>query len=191
MINALSRRCLSGSLVIGLATASLTAPLLFIRSAHSRDLRVAALQVRRQGNSVSLVVVGVGARARLKQQKQSSFSWEGRIISPDASGLTAGVQQRMSLPAVGLEQVILLEDGDDHILRVVSDQNNTLSAPQISANGQDLIVRLMICRLRLWLNQLRGLTCDGLGVFPSHASHHHCVNGLWHLLWEIWPLELC
>ena len=140
-MNSLRRRCWSGSLAIGLATASLIDPVLISGSAHSRDLRVAALQVRRQGNSVSLVVIGVGAQARLKQQKRSSFSWEGRIISPDASGLTAGVQQRMSLPAVGLEQVILLEDGDDHILRVVSDQNNTLSAPQISANGQDLIVR--------------------------------------------------
>ncbi len=140
-MNSLRRRCWSGSLAIGLATASLIDPVLITGSAHSRDLRAAALQVRRQGNSVSLVVVGVGARARLKQQKQSSFSWQGRIISPDASGLISGSQQRLSLPAAGLEQVMLLEDGDDYILRVVSDQNTTLSAPEISANGQDLIIR--------------------------------------------------
>ena len=140
-MNSLHRRCLSGSLAIGLATASLIAPALSTRSAYSRDLRSAVLEVRRQGNSVSLVVVGVGSRARLKQQKQSSFSWQGRIISPDASGLTSGSQQRMSLPALGLDKVMLLEDGDDYILRVVSDRNTTLSVPQISANGQDLIIR--------------------------------------------------
>jgi hypothetical protein len=71
VINALSRRCLSGSLVIGLATASLIEPLLFTRSAYSRDLRPAALQLRRQGNSVSLVVVGVGSAARLIKEKRS------------------------------------------------------------------------------------------------------------------------
>ena len=139
-MNSLHRRCWSASLAIGLATGSLINPVLITRSAHSRDLRAAALQIRRQGNSVSLVVVGVGARARLKQQAQSAFSWEGRIISPDVSGLISG-QQRLSLSAAGLDKVMLLEDGEDYILRVVSDQKTTLSAPVISANGQDLIIR--------------------------------------------------
>ena len=73
-MNSLHRRCWSASLAIGLATGSLINPVLITRSAHSRDLRAAALQSRRQGNSVSLGVVGVGARARLKQQAQSAFS---------------------------------------------------------------------------------------------------------------------
>ena len=141
MINALSRRCLSGSLVIGLATASLIEPLLFTRSAYSRDLRPAALQVRRQGNSVSLVVVGVGSAARLIKEKRSPFSWEGRIVSPNVSGLSSGLQQLLSMPAVGLDKVMLLDAGDDYLLRVVPDDKTTLSAPQISSNGQDLIVR--------------------------------------------------
>ena len=152
-MNSLHRRCLSGSLAIGLASASLIDPVLITRSAYSRDLRSAELQVRRQGNSVSLVVVGVGSRARLKQQKQSSFSWQGRIISPDASGLTSGPQQGMSLPALGLDQVMLLAAGDDYILRVVPDKKTSLSAPQISSNGEDLIIRF-----------------DGLAVAPSSKT---------------------
>ena len=61
---------------------------------RARALRPAELQVRRQGTSVSLVVVGVGDRARLEKQKQTTFSWEARVVSPDASGLRAGTQQQ-------------------------------------------------------------------------------------------------
>ena len=115
--------------------------MLVASSARARELRPAELQVRRQGNNVSLVVVGVGNRARLEKQKQTSFSWEARVVSPDASGLRAGTQQQVSLPTAGLESVMLLEAGDDYILRVVPDDDTTLVKPQISANGNDLIIR--------------------------------------------------
>ena len=36
---------------------------------------------------------------------------------------------------------MLLEAGDDYILRVVPDDDTTLVKPQISANGNDLIIR--------------------------------------------------
>ena len=140
-MNSLPRRCWSGALAIGLATLPCVSPALMPRSAHSRDARSAELQVRRQGNSVSLVVVGVGSAARLIKQKRSPFSWEGRIVSPDASGLSSGLQQLLSMPAVGLDKVMLLAAGDDYILRVVPDEKTSLSAPQISSNGEDLIIR--------------------------------------------------
>ena len=137
----LQRRCWSGVLALGLATTSWAGPLLIASPVRARALRPAELQVRRQGNSVSLVVVGVGDRARLEKQKQTSFSWEARVVSPDASGLRAGTQQQVSLPTAGLESVMLLEAGDDYILRVVPDDDTTLVKPQISANGDDLIIR--------------------------------------------------
>ena len=140
-MNSLPRRCWSGALAIGLATFPCVSQVLMPRSAHSRDARAAELQVRRQGNSVSLVVVGVGSAARLIKEKRSPFSWEGRIVSPDASGLSSGLQQFLSMPAVGLDKVMLLDAGDDYLLRVVPDDKTTLSAPQISSNGQDLIIR--------------------------------------------------
>ena len=140
-MNSLPRRCWSSVLAVGLAATPWTSPVLMAGAVQARELGSAELQVRRQGNSVSLVVVGLGAKARLEKQKQSSFSWEGRITSPDASGLKRGSQQQISLPTAGLESVMLLEAGDDYILRVVPDDDTTLSPPQISANGQDLIVR--------------------------------------------------
>ena len=149
-MNSLPRRCWSGALAIGLATLPSVSAALMPVAAHSRDSRSAELQVRRQGNSVSLVVVGVGSAARLIKEKRSPFSWEGRIVSSDASGLSSGLQQLLSMPAVGLDKVMLLEAGDDYILRVVPDEKTSLSAPQISSNGEDLIVRF-----------------DGLAVAPS------------------------
>ena len=150
MTNSLPRRCWSGVLAIGVSILPCVSPVLMPRSAHSRDDRSAQLQVRRQGNSVSLVVVGVGARARLIKEKRSPLSWEGRIVSPEASGLSSGLQQLLSMPADGLEKVMLLDAGDDYILRVVPDDKTTLSAPQISSNGEDLIIRF-----------------DGLAAAPS------------------------
>ena len=137
----LQRRCWSGVLAIGLATTSWVGPLFVATAASARELRSAELQVRRQGTSVSLVLVGVGDRARLEKQKQTSFSWEARVVTPDASGLSTGTQQQVSLPTAGLESVMLLEAGDDYILRVVPDDDTTLVKPQISANGNDLIIR--------------------------------------------------
>ena len=119
----------------------MVAPLLTAAAVQARELRTAELQVRREANSVSLVVVGVGAKARLEQQKQSSFSWEARIVSPETSGLKQGAQQQLTLPSAGLQKVMLLEAGDDYILRVVPDEDTSLTRPQISANGQDLIIR--------------------------------------------------
>jgi type IV pilus assembly protein PilQ len=140
-MNSLHRRCWSGVLVIGVAILPCVSPVLMPRSAHSRDDRSAQLQVRRQGNSVFLVVVGVGSRARLIKEKRSPLSWEGRIVSTEASGLSSGLQQLLSMPTDGLDKVMLVDAGDDYILRVVPDEKTTLSAPQISSNGQDLIIR--------------------------------------------------
>lgn len=140
-MNSLGRRCWTGVLVVGLATTSWSAPLLTASPARAREQRPAELQVLRQGDSVSLVVKGVGSRARLEQQKQTSFSWEARIVSSEASGLRAGTQQQVSLPTAGLESVMLLEAGDDYILRVVPDDDTTLAQPQISSNGGDLLIQ--------------------------------------------------
>ena len=108
MITALQRRCWSGVLAVGLATTSFASALLVARPSDARELRPAELQIRRQGNSVSLVVAGVGRRARLENQKQTAFSWEARVVSPAASGLRVGTQQQVSLPTAGLESVMLL-----------------------------------------------------------------------------------
>ena len=140
-MNSLGRRCWTGVLVVGLATTSWSASLLTASPARAREQRPAELQVLRQGDSVSLVVKGVGSRARLEQQKQTSFSWEARIVSSEASGLRAGTQQQVSLPTAGLESVMLLEAGDDYILRVVPDDDTTLAQPQISSNGGDLLIQ--------------------------------------------------
>ncbi len=140
-MNSLHRRCWSGVLAIGVAILPCVSPVLMPRSAHSRDDRSAQLQIRRQGNSVTLVVVGVGGRARLIKVKRSPLSWEGRIVSSEASGLSSGLQQLLSTPTDGLDKVMLLEAGDDYILRVVPDDKTTLPAPQISSNGEDLIIR--------------------------------------------------
>ena len=126
---------------MGFATTSWVGPILIASPASARALRSAELKVLRQGNSVSLVVVGVGEGARLEKQKQTSFSWEARVVSPDASGLRVGTQQRLSLPTAGLESVMLIEAGDDYILRVMPDEGTNLVKPQISSNGNDLIIR--------------------------------------------------
>ena len=140
-MNALQRRCWSGALVLGLASMSCADLCLNATVVAAREIRSAELRVRRVGNSVALVVVGVGARARLEQQKQTSFAWEARIVSPDASRLRIGRQQQLSLPMAGLESVMLLEAGDDYILRVVPDDNTNLSQPLISSKGDDLVVQ--------------------------------------------------
>ena len=85
-MKSLRRRCVSGALALGLTTTSLAGSLLTAMAAQARELRSAELQVRREGTSVSLVVTGVGADARLEQQKQGAFGWEARVKSPEASG---------------------------------------------------------------------------------------------------------
>lgn len=98
-----------------------------------------ALRLRRVGDRVDLVVTGLGANPRLLSQSLSPSSWVARLSGAQALDSTA--QQLFAMPELGLESIRLAKhsvSGFD--LTVQASRDFTLSQPQISSNGEELII---------------------------------------------------
>ena len=98
-----------------------------------------ALRLRRVADRVDLVVTGLGANPRVLSQSLSPSRWVARLNGAQALDLTA--QQQVAMPELGLESIRLAKhsvSGFD--LTVQASREFTLSKPQISANGEELIV---------------------------------------------------
>lgn len=98
-----------------------------------------ALRLRRVRDRVDLVITGLGANPRLLSQSLSPSSWVARLSGAQALDSTA--QQLVAMPELGLESIRLAKhsvSGFD--LTVQASRDLTLSQPQISSNGEELII---------------------------------------------------
>jgi type IV pilus assembly protein PilQ len=96
------------------------------------------LQVRRLGNAVELVLLGVGAGPQLQQSMQSN-GWQGQLLTASPTGLRSG-SQRISLPELGIRSVSLDGSGSSYSLSVTPMPGVPLARPVVSADGLNLIL---------------------------------------------------
>ena len=98
-----------------------------------------ALKLRRVGDRVDLVVSGLGSHPRVLSQSLSPSRWVARLIGAQALDLSA--QQQVAMPELGLESIRLVRNsGSGFDLTVQATRDSALSKPQISANGEELII---------------------------------------------------
>lgn len=98
-----------------------------------------ALKLRHSGDRVDLIVAGVGEDALVVGKKLSPHRWQGRLQVK--SPFSLGSPQEVTLSSAGLRSVRLSQNHASELeLLVTSTSEWMLPRPQISANGQDLIV---------------------------------------------------
>jgi len=98
-----------------------------------------ALKLRHSGDRVDLIVAGVGEDALLVGKQLSPHRWQGRLQVK--SPFSLGSPQEVTLSSAGLRSVRLSQNHASELeLLVTSTSEWMLPRPQISANGQDLIV---------------------------------------------------
>ena len=98
-----------------------------------------ALRLRRVGDRVDLVISGLGANPRVLSQSLAPSRWVARLNGAEASDLS--VQQQVAMPELGLESIRLAKNSVSGFdLTVQASRELTLPRPQISANGEELIV---------------------------------------------------
>jgi type IV pilus assembly protein PilQ len=125
------------------------------------------LQVRRLGNAVELVVQGVGAGPQLQQSSRAN-GWQGQLTTASPSGLRAG-PQRLSLPELGLQSVILDGSGSSYNLSVRPMPGISMASPVVSADGVNLILTFPASpQASLQTNRL-DLTQPGAVPLPTYA----------------------
>ena len=125
------------------------------------------LQVRRLGNSVELVVEGVGPRPQLQQSSRGS-SWQGQLSTASPTGLRSG-PQRISLPELGIQSVSLDGSGSSYSLSVTPMPGVPLARPLVSADGLNLILAFPTApQASLQTNRLN-LNQPGSVPLPTYA----------------------
>ena len=97
-----------------------------------------ALSVRRQPDSVELVIEGTGAGPVL-QQSRDGQAWRGDLQIENPGALRLG-PQRLTLPEAGLQSVSLQGSGSSYSLEVVPLDGAPLAAPVVSADGLNLVI---------------------------------------------------
>ena len=98
-----------------------------------------ALKLRHSGDRVDLILAGVGEDALVVGKKLSPHRWQGRLQVK--SPFSLGSPQEATLSSAGLRSVRLSQNHASELeLLVTSTSEWMLPRPQISANGQDLIV---------------------------------------------------
>lgn len=125
------------------------------------------LQVRRLGNSVELVVLGVGAAPQLQQSMRIN-GWQGQLLTAGLTGLRFG-PQRISLPELGIQSVSLDGAGSSYSLLVTSMPGVPLARPVVSADGLNLILAFPTApQASLQTNRL-DLSQPGAVPLPTYA----------------------
>ena len=108
-------------------------------SVEARSLGEVALQLKRQGGAVQVVVAGLGANARVVTQTSTGSTWRGRLIGEVGAALREGPQQ-VSMPEAGLVSIRLDASTNGFELRIEATPGRSLPKPSISSNGKDLVL---------------------------------------------------
>ena len=98
-----------------------------------------ALKLRKSGDRVDFIVTGVGEDTRVIGKQLSLNRWQGRLQV--ASNISLPAPQEVTLSSAGFRSVRLSQKNASELeLLVTTSGERLLSRPQISANGNDLIV---------------------------------------------------
>ena len=97
-----------------------------------------ALKLRQSGDRVDLIVSGVGEDTRVIGKQLSPTRWQGRLQV--ASKISLPAPQEVTLFSAGLRSVRLSQNDASELELLVVSSSGRVSRPEISANGQDLIV---------------------------------------------------
>ena len=96
------------------------------------------LTVERRGDSLDVVITGVGAAPQL-QQSQMGDTWLGRLYVSTPSRLRRG-PQTLSLPEAGIQSISISGGGSQFDLQVRPLGGYPLGRPVVSADGTNLIL---------------------------------------------------
>jgi len=96
------------------------------------------LTVERRGDSLDLVIAGVGAAPQL-QQSVMGDAWLGRLFLASPSRLRRG-PQTLSLPEAGIQSISISGGGNQFDLQVRPVAGYPLGRPVVSADGSNLIL---------------------------------------------------
>lgn len=97
------------------------------------------LKLLQRDGRLDVIISGAGPGARVRQQRQQASSWQGVLTLGEGAG-AVGSAQKLSMQSLGLAMVQLRSDGSATTLRVEANPGQVLSAPQIRASGDDLII---------------------------------------------------
>ena len=104
-----------------------------------------ALKLRKSGDRVDFIVTGVGEDTRVIGKQLSLNRWQGRLQV--ASNISLPAPQEVTLSSAGFRSVRLSQKNASELeLLVTTSSERLLSRPQISANGNDLIVTFVALR---------------------------------------------
>ena len=99
------------------------------------------LRLRRGNEGVELVIEGVGDQPVL-QQRMNGQAWEGSLQTQGAPGVRNG-EVRLTDPVTGIQSATLVGSGSSYALKVTPSPGRPLQDPAVSADGRDLILRLL------------------------------------------------
>ena len=97
------------------------------------------LKLLQRNGRLDVIISGAGPGARVSQQRQQASSWQGVLTLGEGAG-PLGSAQKLSMQSLGLAMVQLRSEGSATTLRVEAVPGQVLSAPEIRASGDDLIV---------------------------------------------------
>ena len=117
-------------------------PFMVAMPVEARSLSQVALKLKRQGAAVEVVVVGLGANARVVTQTSSGSTWRGRLIGDVDAALREGPQQ-MSMPGFGLNSIRLDAFNEGFELQIEATPGRSLPKPSIRSNGKDLVLNFL------------------------------------------------
>ena len=124
-------------------------------SVEARSLGEVALQLKRQGADIQVVVVGLGSNARVVTQTSSGSTWRSRLIGDVDAVLSQGPQQ-VSMLGAGLASIRLDASNGGFELQIEATPGRSLPKPSISSNGKELVFTFL--GLPTALQQSRGQT---------------------------------
>ena len=97
------------------------------------------LKLLQRNGRLDVIISGAGPGARVSQQRQQARSWQGVLTLGEGAG-PLGSAQKLSMQSLGLAMVQLRSEGSATTLRVEAVPGQVLSAPEIRASGDDLII---------------------------------------------------
>ena len=97
------------------------------------------LKLQQRNGRLDVIISGAGPGARVSQQRQQARSWQGVLTLGEGAG-PLGSAQKLSMQSLGLAMVQLRSEGSATTLRVEAVPGQVLSAPEIRASGDDLII---------------------------------------------------
>ena len=111
-------------------------------SASRTTLAPLELRIRRLQNSVELVVVGTGPSPVLTQTRRGN-EWQGELAVGSPRAQIAS-PRNFSLPEAGVKSASIVGGGTQFNLSLTSLPGVSLGSPEISADGESLIIRFLL-----------------------------------------------